>query len=90
MINQISSVYNGINRLDFRGYPEIEGAAVYRHIQNQKKEQFNNNYYLENILGIIMPGVYQNGKYRDYLTLMIDIKPIISMIAKTAYTAQYK
>lgn len=83
LINQISSVYPGMYRLDFRGYPEIEGSLVFKENQGQKFDA-------QNLVGILMPGMFVNGHYREYLTIMMDFKLLVNNVAKELFPEEMK
>ena len=83
VINQISSVYPGLYRLDFRGYPEIEGAVVFR--ENSTGGHFLESSNLDDLVGIILPGMFHNSSYREYLTIMMDFKLLINKVANFVF-----
>lgn len=67
-------------RLDFRGYPEIEGAVVFK--ENKMTSHFSEESNLEDLVGIVMPGMFHNSSYREYLTIMMDFKLLANNIAQ--------
>ena len=70
-VSQRSVFYEGVYRLDLRGFPEVEGSLVIN-----KNRPF----------GVILPGLFYNGNFREYLCFCMDLNILIKNMFSSLHT----